>query len=70
MGGASGKGGGKGIWYDRTGKEQLPTFALPTNSRMTSRALCSKVSRTNVNGLALSRRLSNFWRSKSACERE
>jgi hypothetical protein len=39
------------------------------NSRIMSFPLCSRVSRTNVSGLALSRKLSSFWSSRSACER-
>ncbi|KAI8625417.1 hypothetical protein F5Y19DRAFT_270210 [Xylariaceae sp. FL1651] len=45
------------------------TLALLMNSRNTGFPLCSSVSSTNVNGLALSRKLSSFWSSSSACER-
>lgn len=45
------------------------TLALVMNSCIIGLALCSSVSSTNVNGLALSLRLSNFWNNKRLCER-
>lgn len=41
-------------------ERRLHTLALVINSCTIGLALCSSVSRTSVNGLALSLRLSNF----------
>ncbi len=43
------------------------TFALFASSRTTGPPLCSKVSRTNVNGLAPSRKFNNFWKRRVLC---
>lgn len=45
------------------------TLALAINSFMTGLPLCSRVSSTSVRGLALSRRLSSFWKSNRLCDR-
>jgi hypothetical protein len=55
------------ILYSRIQWQKAHTFALLANSLTIGPPLCSSVSSTSVNGLALSRRFSSFWNRRVLC---